>query len=455
MTRRNVLLINTPVLAVDRFQVLLYAESIPFGLLQIAAYEMSRGCRVEFIDMMGYLDGRFEAVIHPTNRYGDKPAGCSQVSRLTRPVHLYGQSMATLRRRLARIDVPDEVLVSSCISFNWELTRDVIRVCREAFPGARILLGGFYPTAFPDHAVRCGADQIHQGRHHAAEAHPPSLELLSPRPPIWLFRLVLGCRHRCSFCLNANDGTEVIGNPAAVTREVLRVRASAGIRSFSCWDPNVMQELPTLTEFLSLMADAASDVRLKFEMGIQPDLLTPDVIDLMKRAGTSYMTIPFESSEPAMMKRFGKPYRMRDCMDAVARCRDQGFDTSRFHCTWVVGIPGEGYRHIFRTYFGVLKAGGLPTPFPITVSPGTREFDRHRDLVVGKDLDELNGHLWPLLSSARAVEEYEQIYQVINASTAQEAERLARDLGPEACVEFRRQLDWYAEGPHQSGDNVD
>lgn len=455
MGKRRLLFINPPVLAVDRFQVLLYAESIPFGLLQIATYELSRGNDVEFFDMMGYLEAGFENVIAPENRCCHKRAGSAQVSGLTRPVYLYGLPMSALQEKLARMEPPDEVYVTTCISFNWELAHQVVALCRAAFPKTRILLGGFYATAFPEHAARSGADVVHQGRHLEAEAHPPRLDLLSARPSVWLFRIVMGCRYRCSFCLNSFYKTEIINEPAAVVQEIMRIRSTTGIRNFSCWDPNVMLESETMLEFLALMARERSDVRLNFEMGIQPDRLTPDFIQKMMQAGVEYMTIPFESSEAAMMKRFGKVYRMQHSMDAVAQCRSQGFDTSRFHCTWVVGIPGEGYRHIFRTYFGVLKAGGFPTPFPITVSPGTREYTRHKELVAGKELDELNGHLWPLQGSAKDVERYERMFEVINQPTAEKAASLALNLEPEARDEFFRQMDWYLKGPHVVGDKVD
>ena len=166
----------------------------------------------------------------------------------------------------------------------------------------------------------------------------------------------------------------------------------------------------------------------------------------------------FMSVEPsplhAMMRRFGKPYGMAASMDAVAICSELGFDASKFHCTWVVGIRGESWRHVFRTFFGVLKAGGFPTPFPLSPTPGTREYVRHEPYLRGKDLAELNGHLWPTLPSRRQVELYDLVFKIINQPDHRHAARLAGGLPRDARDVFSREHDWYLRGPHRPGEPV-
>ena len=39
------------------------------------------------------------------------------------------------------------------MTYWWESTRDVIKVCREVFPKAVIRVGGIYPTLAPEHAM--------------------------------------------------------------------------------------------------------------------------------------------------------------------------------------------------------------------------------------------------------------------------------------------------------------
>ena len=442
------LLVNPPVLAADAHQVDLYAEAIPFGLLQIATHLSERGHDVTLLDLMEYRDGNFDEALSVSRHWGLKPLGDRTV-RLRRPVYRVGRSLEWLEGRLAALPAPDEILVTCCIPFNNEPAHAVVSLCKKFFPSARIRFGGFYPSAFPEHAGRSGADEVFIGRHHEADRVLPRLDLLEEKPKIWLFRLASGCQYRCSYCLNASDGDGVVLEPEAVAREVVRVHETYGIGTFSNWDPNVMLHGEVLERFLDEMIALGSPVRLKLEMGVQPDLLTPALARKMKEAGVEAMTIPFESADPAMMRRFGKPYRMSDAMDAVAICRDLGFPTGIFHCPWVVGFRGESFLHVFRTYFGVLKAGGLPTPFPLSPVPGTREYDRHAPYLAGKDLSELNGHLWPALPSAAHVVLYDRIYEVIRQPDAAGAARLARGLPATVRTAFEAELAWYLEGPHE------
>lgn len=444
------LLVNPPVLAADPHQVDVYAEAIPFGLLQIATYLAAQGTDVTFLDLMEYRDGEFEQALSPGRRWGFKPLGDRTVN-LRRPVYRVGRPLAWLEERLAALAPPDEVLVTCCIPFNNEPAHAVVELCRRAFPAARIRFGGFYPSVFPEHAARSGADEVYLGRFHEADRVLPRFELLEERPKLWLFRLASGCRYRCSYCLNNEKGDGVVLEPELVAREVVRVHEEYGIGTFSNWDPNVMLHAEVLERFLDEMTAFGSPVRLKLEMGVQPDLLTPALARKMQRAGVVAMTIPFESADPAMMKRFGKPYGMTDAMDAVALCRELGFPTELFHCPWVIGFRGESFVHVFRTYFGILKAGGFPTPFPLSPVPGTREYDRHATHLAGKELGDLNGHLWPTLASAAHVVLYDRILEIVRQPDAAGAARLAADLPSTVRAAFDRELAWYLEGPHARG----
>src|SRR5204863_5266963 len=48
---------------------------------------------------------------------------------------------------------PDEIWISSIMTYWWESTRDVIERCQKVFPKAVIRVGGIYPTLAPEHAI--------------------------------------------------------------------------------------------------------------------------------------------------------------------------------------------------------------------------------------------------------------------------------------------------------------
>ncbi|RLB58591.1 MAG: hypothetical protein DRI34_04355 [Deltaproteobacteria bacterium] len=442
---------NPPVLAIDPVQVDMYAEAVPFGLLQIGTFLRNQGHEVLLVDMMASSDDHPGGVLGGESFYGVKPAGASG-AMMERVVYLYGRDLDWLMSRLPDSWAPDEIWMTCCISFNYEPAFSAIDLLRRLYPRARILLGGNYPSLFPEHAARSGANVVHRGPFRQADGYFPELDLLEHVPPIWLFRLVRGCRYRCSFCANSARTPELAGDPVQVAEEILQVHRRWGVKTFSNWDPNVLLIPKAVEEMLRILIEAKTEVEIKFEMGLQPNRLTPDILELMNQAGVTMMTIPFESVEAHMLRRFGKPFELHHPMDIVASARINGFDTHRlFHCTWVIGIRDESFRHVFGTYFAILKAGGLPTPFPLSPTPGTREYTRHRASLAGKDLSELNGHLWPCQPSAEMVVLYDTILDMVSKPDPHDALELADRLSPRASRYFNRAFEWYLEGPYEPG----
>jgi len=424
----RVLLVNPPVLAVDVLQLYSYADVVPYGLHQIATLLRSQGHEARLLDMMEYLEGGYDRVLRRKNRFARKACGDIRTKGVARDVYLYGRTFEWLDARLAEGPAPDEVLVTCCLSFNWEPAHRVVAACRRAFPRARIRFGGFYPTAFPDHAARSGADEIFRGRWAEADRVFPRLGPGETPPRVWLFKLVTGCRYRCSFCLNASTPVQVPNEPHLVADELRRVHEEYGIAKFANWDPNVMLAPDALAAFLDAVARAALPITLRFDMGISPHLLTRDLAARMKDAGTVGMTIPFESADPAVVRRLGKPYRVEDALRAVDLGAQAGFDRAHFHCAFIVGMRDEDLGAVFRTYLLILRSGGKPTPFPLTPTPGTREYERHLPHLAGKDLDLLNGHLWPALGPASTVRLYDRVLRVVSSMDLETARREAESL---------------------------
>jgi len=416
----------------------MYAESIPFGLVKIATYLRQRGHEIHFIDMMGYWDGDFEKSCSEEYLWGYKSAGDNSVRDYEVPVYLYGLKLTYLEQVLEGIEPPDEIYITTCISFNFEIAFRIIELCRRSFSDAYIRLGGFYASYFPEHAKKSNADEIFVGNYTEAENLSPDLSVLPSIPSVWITRLSIGCKYRCSYCANAFYDNQQVYSPAQAADDIEKVFLRYNITTFSNWDPNIMLNRKVLNEFLDEIIKRELPIELKFEMGIQPNLLTEETAVKMYQAGCRAMTIPFESANPEMMKRFGKPYRIESSIKAMQMCKKIGFDVSKFHCTFVVGIRDEGLQHVFETYSRILKTGGHPTPFPLSVTPGTREWELHKEFVNGKELDELNGHLWPCLGSREDVELYQVILKIISRQVDNETLTLLNLLPSHVREEFSK-----------------
>jgi radical SAM superfamily enzyme YgiQ (UPF0313 family) len=151
--------------------------SLPYGLLRVASWLRTKGCLLKLIDCMEANKSRTvpkkmrkvrklcSAVEYvPPKWAGFRPAQDEKIE------YCFGLTPEELERRLKAVrdkardpqnqlfDIeffpePDEIWISSIMTYWWESTRDVIEVCRRVFPRAVIRVGGIYPTLAPEHAL--------------------------------------------------------------------------------------------------------------------------------------------------------------------------------------------------------------------------------------------------------------------------------------------------------------
>lgn len=413
----RILLINPPVLAADLVQFDLYVEPYPYGLLQIGAWLKARGDEVHLLDMMGYdvnavteLGTITEDDLTP---WGRLPAGPGHLDGLEKDVYWYGLPLDALRARIRALGRLDEVWVTCAMNFNRPPAFAVIRVVREMIPGATIRFGGAYPTCSPEDARESGADEIFQGRMEDADRLLPDFGLTDRPVEFGLFRLSNGCDKRCSFCVNGRQERKVF-YPVEEVRDYLhRTNATYGITEFTNQDPNIMLFPDTLHGFLEMSAREAWGYGFKFDMGVQPGKLDRPLLEKMRDAGVRTLTVPVESLHAPTLKRMRKHYSGISSFRVLRDAAALGFDVSRFHCTFIIGLPYDDLRSILRLHHCILHLGALPCVFPISVVPGSLEHERYADRLAGKPMEALNGHLWPLVDDAAAVEMYDALLNVL------------------------------------------
>jgi hypothetical protein len=185
---------------------------------------------------------------------------------------------------------PDEIWISSIMSYWWESTRDVISICREVFPNAVFRVGGIYPTLIPEHGlVNLGLkDPIHlQGRElnpldpeqqnrdilvsaTIPDANPLSLALdlyvndgvgdLEPGgrlPEYSILTTSRGCPFKCAYCAAnvLNEGRRVWVRNYELAYEEVKHLFSRGIREFCFYEDNLLLGRDNFINLLRLIAD--------------------------------------------------------------------------------------------------------------------------------------------------------------------------------------------------------
>jgi len=177
---KRALLINPPV-----YDVQYWAEwSQPHGLLKVATYLKNHGYETRLIDCLfpnakGNVPKRTHSVVELCSSteipYQEYRKAQTRLKPNQRFKFIFGLHPDDLRENLMAMAnivktaagntgpvwlpglfpedtfLPDEIWITSIMTYWWESTVDVAVLCKEVFPSTRIRIGGIYPTLASEH----------------------------------------------------------------------------------------------------------------------------------------------------------------------------------------------------------------------------------------------------------------------------------------------------------------
>lgn len=462
--RRYALLISPPV-----YDSQYWAHwSLPYGLLRVASWLNEQGYALKLIDCMRSNAGREVPKtamrvrkICSTEYYVPNKWSGFRPKEDERIEYCFGMTPDELERRLVELrdrawaarkslfDVkvfpaPDEIWISSIMTYWWESTRDVIERCRKVFPKAMIRVGGIYPTLAPEHAAaKLGLrNPLHlQGREldpldpaqqkrelivsatiPGANPLPLALDLYKadgvgdeedePRLPEYtIMTTSRGCPFKCAYCSAnvLNEGRKVWVRPHEGSyQEVRRRFLEDNIREFCFYEDNLLLGRDNFVELIRSIADDPDlkGIELHAPEGIEVRLLHRDVVELMRRAGFKKLYLPLETVNAKMAKSWSRTHTNTDkFFYALENAQVAGFRTrcQDINCFILFGLPDEDLQAVYDTVvFGSSRVGSV-IPMLFTPVPSTPIFETYRPYIEEKgfDFQHLNGKLLPFLDYNR------------------------------------------------------
>lgn len=379
MHGRKVLLVNPWVYDFAAYD--LWAK--PLGLLYLGAMLRQNGCHVDLIDCLAfdqpapkaYGQGKFRREVV------DKPA---QLAHIPRHYARYGMSMKSFHDRIAQLEQPDVVLVTSLMTYWYPGVFEAIRLIKAAFPHSPVVLGGVYATLCPDHAAaNSGADYLITG-----EAEVKLMNLLSGLwgeepvcPPVsddldalaypcldlepsLRYGCILtsrGCPYRCTYCAAHMMSVGLRRRDPHNVADEIAFWQSRGVTDFAFYDDALLAQSEAFAvPLFKEIVNRKLDVRFHCPNALHARFIDPDVARWMRLAGFVTLRLGLETADAQRQVSTGNKVTTAEFLQAVQNLRQAGFEQKDIGVYLLCGLPRQEASEVLAAIRLVHASGARP-----------------------------------------------------------------------------------------------
>lgn len=410
---RKALLINPPIYDTQYWP----RWSQPHGLLKIATWlRRHHGyAELRLLDCLATNEQR---------RVKFHRLGSVQRGNISKTMFHFGWPLEKLRLELARHAngekfYPEEIWITSIMTYWWQSTRDVIRLIEEVFRESvpRIYVGGIYPTLYPEHAdaklsgsvevVVVEGEICTEAANSWTDLSLYRDEVYEAQPSYAIITGSRGCPFNCAYCaqLKLNDGNRNLRYRSVddVAEELVQKQRDFGIREIAFYEDNL---LFNSGEFLARL-DAIEARGLKFSIyapeGIEPRLIEYNLLKRMRSAGFEKIHLALETIDNSISRSWNRRQATIEKFDRaveIAKACGYRVGSQDLNAFVIFGIPDENIQAVVNTALYASQSVGSVVPMLFTPVPGSIMFEEHKTYLfdeMGWDLHDLNGKLLPFL----------------------------------------------------------
>lgn len=181
-----------------------------------------------------------------------------------------------------------------------------------------------------------------------------------------------GCPAGCTFCANYVTGRGFRHRSgSSVVEEIRAWHDLTGLTFFPCWDDALTAHRPRLRQLCAEL-EGSFDFPFSFGAITRANMVTPELLETMKRAGLVHVNFGVESGDDETLKMIKKGIRTDHVVRALEWSREAGLTTA---CNFMLGFPGESPRALERTLrfmeeiaplVDTFSTLGVVVPFPGT-----------------------------------------------------------------------------------------
>jgi len=390
----------------------------PAGLLRIGEYLRRKGDKVFLADCLegcsrhkdelGFSKIRKEKV--------EKPAILKDIER---PYFRYGISVPDFLSKLDQIKEVDEIYVASGMTYWYPGAQLAIKLLKERFKEAPVILGGIYATICHGHASSTsGADIVWKGNFLEREyfckgGFYPAYDLLLDRDMLPI-QLTAGCPFRCTYCASRLFSSRFeMRDPVDLFEEVMYYNRNFGTRNFVFYDDALLYKSSMgIKKFLRLIIATGMEFRFHTPNGLHARFIDEELAELFKKANFMDLRLSLETSDEDLQEFTGAKVTNNELKLALRNLKEAGFGKSDLG---VYLLIGAGWLDIEKTMDDILFINSLGAKAILasySPIPGTMDYRALvRSGVIGNNIDPLwhNKTIFPRLLKPSYIKKIQEI----------------------------------------------
>lgn len=178
-----------------------------------------------------------------------------------------------------------------------------------------------------------------------------------------------GCPYGCNFCHNIFGKRVRLRSPENVFEEMKWLHKQHGIKEIHFVDDVFNINVERASRICELIIGGGIPFALAFPNGLRADIMTKELILLLKKAGTYKIHYGFETVSPRLQKQIGKNLDIPKALEMIEATSRAGITTGAY---FIIGFPGETREEIMQT-IDAASASALDTAyfFKATAYPGS------------------------------------------------------------------------------------
>ncbi len=311
----------------------------------------------------------------------------------------YGIPVELFQEKITAWPDMDVILVTSLMTYWLEGLQFTLKLLKQRFPRAKIVLGGVLPSLAPNEARSAvPVDLYVQGYGEMAVLHflsnlgasvsvgedfsapvdfPfPALDLAGTQEYVPLLT-ARGCPLHCHYCasrlLNPIFSER---RPDDILAEIEQRRQDFHSSHFIIFDDALLinKKKRFLPVFSRLARNGKTRLRFHTPNGLHAREIDPEIAAVMHAAGFSTLRLSFESLSADILRRSDGKVKKKQMEDAVSNLERAGYHRGQLGAYLLFGYPGQTIRDMEISLAFIRDLGLVPHLAVFSPVPGTADF---------------------------------------------------------------------------------